>query len=197
MVLLGEYRGTAGKLLLCFADVDCSFCLMMMTFLTGCRFFGFFSKLAVAVKRVIPPQNDTKKGARGSNFWSKSTRNTTDTKMFDHSENEYGEAKKEGPLDGSQSQSQSGGGTGTASWAGMSFSMTNPGFLKSNANKKGKRQKGPTLKQLKEEFMEEMRYLSKLRHPNVTTVMGALIDKGDDPMVSFGNARVIASERLH
>ena len=50
----------------------------------------------------------------------------------------------------------------------------------------GKAKKGPTLKQLKEEFMQEMRHLSKLRHPCITTVMGAMIDKGDDPMLIMG-----------
>ena len=36
---------------------------------------------------------------------------------------------------------------------------------------------------LKQDFMAEMRYLSKLRHPCVTTVMGAVIQKGHDPML--------------
>ena len=50
----------------------------------------------------------------------------------------------------------------------------------------GKAKRGPTLKQLKDEFMQEMRHLSKLRHPCITTVMGAMIDKGDDPMLIMG-----------
>lgn len=34
---------------------------------------------------------------------------------------------------------------------------------------------------LKEDFLEEMRHLSKLRHPCITTVMGAVIHKNQDP----------------
>ena len=37
------------------------------------------------------------------------------------------------------------------------------------------KQDGPNWKKLKAEFMEEMRYLSKLRHPCVTTVMGKIV----------------------
>ncbi|KAL7570913.1 hypothetical protein ACA910_002546 [Epithemia clementina (nom. ined.)] len=36
---------------------------------------------------------------------------------------------------------------------------------------------------LKNEFIEEMRHLSKLRHPNVTTVMGAVIGRKEEPML--------------
>lgn len=68
---------------------------------------------------------------------------------------------------------------------GASLSFANSDILSLVKGKKtGRKSRAPTLKQLKEDFMDEMRYLSKLRHPCVTTVMGALIDKGDDPMVS-------------
>ncbi|KAL3910117.1 MAG: hypothetical protein SGILL_007816, partial [Bacillariaceae sp.] len=36
---------------------------------------------------------------------------------------------------------------------------------------------------LKTQFIDEMRYLSKLRHPNVTTVMGAVVDRDDPKLV--------------
>jgi len=36
-------------------------------------------------------------------------------------------------------------------------------------------------KVLKEDFLDEMRHLSKLRHPCITTVMGAVIHKNQDP----------------
>jgi len=36
---------------------------------------------------------------------------------------------------------------------------------------------------LKKDFMTEMRHLSKLRHPCITTVMGAVIDKREEPML--------------
>ena len=34
---------------------------------------------------------------------------------------------------------------------------------------------------MKQDFVEEMQYLSKLRHPCVTTIMGAVL--GKDPML--------------
>ena len=143
---------------------------------------GEYRGTQVAVKRVIPPQHDGKKGDRDSTFWSKNTRSTYDAKMFDHSETDHSEARVECARD----DSLSGEGNGNMSWAGASLSFANSGILSlTNGGKKnGRKSRAPTLKQLKEEFMEEMRYLSKLRHPCVTTVMGALIDKGDDPMVS-------------
>ena len=36
---------------------------------------------------------------------------------------------------------------------------------------------------LKADFIVEMRHLSKLRHPCITTVMGAVIEKGVEPML--------------
>lgn len=36
---------------------------------------------------------------------------------------------------------------------------------------------------LKSDFIIEMRQLSKLRHPCITTVMGAVIDRGEEPML--------------
>lgn len=41
----------------------------------------------------------------------------------------------------------------------------------------------PSYEELKQEFLEEMRYLSRLRHPCVTTVMGAVVDEDEDPML--------------
>jgi hypothetical protein len=43
--------------------------------------------------------------------------------------------------------------------------------------------KGDEYTILKEEFIVEMRQLSKLRHPCITTVMGAVIDRGEEPML--------------
>jgi len=42
---------------------------------------------------------------------------------------------------------------------------------------------GDEYAKLKEEFTIEMRHLSKLRHPCITTVMGAVIDKKHEPML--------------
>ena len=41
---------------------------------------------------------------------------------------------------------------------------------------------------LRNQFIAEMRHLSKLRHPCVTTVMGAVIDKGEEPMLVMGKS---------
>lgn len=41
---------------------------------------------------------------------------------------------------------------------------------------------GGKLKALKAKFMEEMSHLAKLRHPNITTVMGAVLE-GPDPLL--------------
>ena len=38
-------------------------------------------------------------------------------------------------------------------------------------------------RQLKKDFISEMRYLSKLRHPCITTVMGAVMASGQEPML--------------
>ncbi|EKX31508.1 hypothetical protein GUITHDRAFT_83074, partial [Guillardia theta CCMP2712] len=37
--------------------------------------------------------------------------------------------------------------------------------------------------QMKHEFIEEMRLLSKLRHPCITTIMGAVVDRHGEPML--------------
>ena len=151
----------------------------------------------VAVKRVIPPQTNKTSGRTSSTLWGRGAKSTT-AGIFDAAAETY--QKKKNPthnVDEDASNSELGtsntnsGFTGTGSWAGMSMSvatgvMSRTGALsiRGNDRKLKKNKKGPTLKQLKEEFMEEMRYLSKLRHPCVTTVMGAMIAKGEDPMVS-------------
>lgn len=38
----------------------------------------------------------------------------------------------------------------------------------------------------RKEFAREMRHLSKLRHPNITTIMGATLEKGKPPMLIMG-----------
>ena len=43
--------------------------------------------------------------------------------------------------------------------------------------------RGDEYAKLKREFIIEMRQLSKLRHPCITTVMGAVIDRGEEPML--------------
>lgn len=78
----------------------------------------------------------------------------------------------------SAEDSSNGEHTGHSSWAGGGtisgmLSGSRIGALTTFHNTK-KPKKEPTYKQLKDEFMAEMRYLSKLRHPCVTTVMGKI-----------------------
>jgi hypothetical protein len=75
---------------------------------------------------------------------------------------------------------------GSMSIAGITSGMLSGLALSFGGAATKKNKRAPTLKQLKEEFMSEMRYLSKLRHPCVTTVMGALIEKGEEPMLIMG-----------
>ena len=119
----------------------------------------------VAVKRVIPPKSSKKGGSlSGSN---------------------------QGALvgTGSGGSKHSAGNTlatndGMASWGNLGQAS---GFgLQSGVGMKstifgGKQNEAAQWKQMKKEFMEEMRYLSKLRHPCVTTIMGAVT--GKEPML--------------
>ena len=148
----------------------------------------------VAVKRVIPPQKDRPSGRTSSTFWGRGTKSTTAI-LFDAASDTFKKEKQATTHSVEEDNSEVGASntsmTGTGSWAGMSMSLASgvrsavgAQSMRGNDRKLRKIKKGPTLRQLKEEFMEEMRYLSKLRHPCVTTVMGAMIEKSEDPMVS-------------
>jgi len=71
----------------------------------------------------------------------------------------------------------------TTSISGMdsSHSKTKNGSFRKRVLAKIRRQNDYDL--LKEDFIVEMRHLSKLRHPCVTTVMGAVIEKSQEPML--------------
>lgn len=151
----------------------------------GMVLLGEYRGTQVAVKRVIPPQDDEKKGGRNSTLWTKSTAGDGIAKIFNHVRDSGDAPPETNPSTNNDSES-----AGNVSWAGLSMSVNGitSGMVSGVAPRinKGNRQKrGPTLKQLRAEFMQEMRYLSKLRHPCVTTVMGATIDKGD-PMLIMG-----------
>ncbi|CAB9497189.1 activated protein kinase catalytic subunit alpha-1 [Seminavis robusta] len=62
---------------------------------------------------------------------------------------------------------------------GSGFESTSSATLKSNGVF------GRTVKaaKMKDEFVKEMRLLSKLRHPSITTVMGAVLSSGTEPMM--------------
>jgi len=127
----------------------------------------------VAVKRVLPVAKGARggenasgpgSGPRGSeNFFLSNIIDRTEsmTTAGDDSGHEVDDVEtgvKSGTLSGSHD-------SGQKSWLPM-------------ANDEGKLQK-----KLRKEFVAEMRYLSKLRHPCVTTVMGAVIAKKHDPML--------------
>lgn len=112
---------------------------------------------SVAVKRVIPPKQS-------------SNSNEKDSGMFS------GMVSKRTPI-----------------CVGMKSGMS----VESNGTteltispRKGKRSLHATvqstnadIQELKNDFVEEMRHLSKLRHPCITTVMGAVIEDTDEPML--------------
>ena len=77
-------------------------------------------------------------------------------------------------MDGSLNR---GGNPGLRSMASRLMAMTNSTMGTGNS---GKRQ---TFKQLKADFVREMRHLAKLRHPCITTVMGAVVSSDSEPML--------------
>ena len=38
-------------------------------------------------------------------------------------------------------------------------------------------------RQMRADFISEMRIVTKLRHPNITTTMGAILTPGEEPML--------------
>jgi len=52
-----------------------------------------------------------------------------------------------------------------------------------SGNRKELKQEESFFDKLKQDFIIEMRHLSTLRHPNITTVMGAVIDERTEPML--------------
>jgi len=71
---------------------------------------------------------------------------------------------------------QSGGLLASISSSYMAGSMAS-GSLKSGSSKEG------DYASMKADFILEMRQLSKLRHPNITTIMGAIVTKKEEPMM--------------
>lgn len=133
----------------------------------------------VAVKRVIPPKEAKAKGSRSSNMFG----SIFGSQMNSRSQTIMGSESaphESGILSGILS--------GKGSWANMGGLVSGIG-LRNNGDKSVGAATHKTTASLKdykkliEEFMEEMRYLSRLRHPNITCVMGAVIDKNEVPML--------------
>lgn len=117
----------------------------------------------VAVKRVIPPDRKKKKKKNGT---SSGTKPFVDTDPSGWSSSHAGTASAAGYNSRS---------TGITSWGGIglgsrSLAGTLSGESRSNSTivKSGMANR----KKLAQDFIEEMRHLSKLRHPCITTVMG-------------------------
>ncbi|GKY96680.1 hypothetical protein MPSEU_000627600 [Mayamaea pseudoterrestris] len=140
----------------------------------GTVLLGEYRGTQVAVKHVIP--------ARGSEGTSRET---------DHSRSSDGGSD----MDDEDEEMGGSGGRGRNSWAGasvgtmsttnskMKSGMTSQTVLhKSSSGGKSRESQNAMRRRLRAEFMEEMRYLSKLRHPCVTTIMGAVVDR-EDPMM--------------
>jgi len=127
----------------------------------------------VAVKRVIPArkaeQSTTSNKHRGTNSRLSSGGNISIERFSDESA-----GKKSGQLSSLLKASIT---TTTSSSKGDSsenfFSVSK---ATTSLNRK-------TYDRLKQDFIEEMRLLSKLRHPCITTVMGAVISSREEPML--------------
>jgi hypothetical protein len=101
----------------------------------------------VAVKRIMPPQMNTSRGSGSVQ------------------ENKFQPGIGSGSKSGDGSHSETGGDTTT------SQSLTSG----ASSFKGKKMSQGAQWKKLRSDFIEEMRYISKLRHPCITTVMGRLL----------------------
>jgi serine/threonine protein kinase len=125
----------------------------------------------VAVKRVIPLRSEKTK--RGSSNADNSDSCNLETKTVSSAGTYSNTGMKSGTL-GVSSRCIVGK---SSSWIGESTS--NEG--RSSTVFGTRPNDAAMLRKMKQEFVEEMRYLSKLRHPCVTTIMGAVT--GKDPML--------------
>lgn len=134
----------------------------------------------VAVKRVIPPRR-----AKGSKSSTGPASVVKMLKMFDFSDGDAGDNSWNG-LEGSISNSAADVELGNL----PSTKGERSGGLKAAGGKyqtkfwlKALQNQNRDYSKLKEDFVEEMRHLSKLRHPCITTVMGAVINPHEEPML--------------
>ena len=121
----------------------------------------------VAVKRVIPPE--FQKLSNGSGTMSKSGSSPW-MKASSVMSSEHREGA--GDEDGVKTSTSMGSST-----MGPLIGVTSGGKSRSNSVEIPTRSR----KQIRADFVEEMRYLSRLRHPCVTTIMGAVL--GEEPML--------------
>ncbi|CAB9505497.1 activated protein kinase catalytic subunit alpha-1 [Seminavis robusta] len=127
----------------------------------------------VAVKRVIPPKSSGKKDDR--------------LDITDHNDSTHrsGSKSSAGLQSGSFGRSSAVGALSGMNLVSGATSMVGMGSMWMTSMVGGGSQTEQMeiiqRKRMKLEFIEEMRYLSKLRHPCVTTIMGAVL--GKDPML--------------
>ncbi|CAB9526100.1 activated protein kinase catalytic subunit alpha-1 [Seminavis robusta] len=127
----------------------------------------------VAVKRIVPPeQTTTKRSNAGTTSTLEmpvpggATNNGQDLEAGNNNNN-IGKS--------SWANMSLGGGTKSATASAIRNTITNA--------KEGSGGAKIDRKQLEKNLMEELSYLSKLRHPCITTVMGAVITPGEEPLM--------------
>eukprot|EP00529_Nitzschia_sp_RCC80_P008017 CAMPEP_0113500784 /NCGR_PEP_ID=MMETSP0014_2-20120614/32547_1 /TAXON_ID=2857 /ORGANISM="Nitzschia sp." /LENGTH=1271 /DNA_ID=CAMNT_0000395211 /DNA_START=158 /DNA_END=3973 /DNA_ORIENTATION=+ /assembly_acc=CAM_ASM_000159 len=143
----------------------------------------------VAVKSILPP--------KPSDMGQSRIDSTADTDESDSSPVGSTSNGIKNTSSGYYNGKSSWGGTGKTSWGRISLDGTvsrssGPNHTsrmasgmaskKSRVTARTRRTEAATLKMLKKDFIEEMRHLSKLRHPCITTIMGA-VTAGDTPMI--------------
>ena len=113
----------------------------------------------VAVKRIMPPKTDSTNRSGSANGVESRFQSAFGE------DSKSGEGTKSGLHQGTSQQ----GGTMNLTWGSMPLHHGTPfrGKKMSQAAK---------WKKLRKDFIEEMRYISKLRHPCITTVMGTKLN---------------------
>jgi len=153
----------------------------------------------VAVKRVIPPRIHSHKDGdanrsqerRNSNLGKGAVESHVHGhKKFDFDNDVDIESADVHALESGERALQSGGSSGafnglrsgSLAVGNTIASHDSAGALGISFRKKNKRYRDE-YSRLKTDFIDEMRHLSKLRHPCITTVMGAVISSKEEPML--------------
>lgn len=141
----------------------------------------------VAVKRVIPPRvgkqyasaMDTKLFGQGDVFSSQDSLRMPDSSgsyVPSHSKSSIGKLLK---------RKDANKNVECESWSSKRLRLDFKEQSNRDGNSTSKTSSWPRneYSQLKKDFISEMRYLSKLRHPCITTVMGAVVSRKEEPML--------------
>ncbi|CAB9528704.1 activated protein kinase catalytic subunit alpha-1 [Seminavis robusta] len=142
----------------------------------GVVLLGSYRGTDVAVKRVIPPResNDNNNDCNGKD------------KEWEH-ESEFLEEPKGNDRAGSTSWGVLSLGLKTNDTGmfagGLDDIESSDGPGSDNRRESGRGSVKSVRRKLQRDFVVEMRYLSKLRHPCITTVMGAVLCPGEEPLL--------------